>query len=63
MKSPQTIESTKFKYLEEKDSQDPEHIKEVERAWGELAEKRYADIVSGKVKTISLEEMLKRVRG
>ncbi len=35
----------------------------VESAWAELAAKRYAELVSGKVKSVSWEDIKKEVKG
>lgn len=35
----------------------------VEDAWADLAEKRYAELVSGEVKPVSWEEVIKEVKG
>lgn len=35
----------------------------VEEAWADLAEKRYAELVSGEVKPVSWEEVKKEVKG
>ncbi len=35
----------------------------VDLAWAELAEKRYSELVSGKVKSVSWEDIKKEVKG
>ena len=35
----------------------------VDLAWSELAEKRYAELVSGKVESVSWEDIKKEVKG
>lgn len=35
----------------------------VDEAWAELAEKRYAELVSGVVETVSWEEVKKEIKG
>ncbi len=35
----------------------------VDLAWAELAEKRYSELISGKVKSVSWEDLKKEVKG
>ena len=44
-------------------SLETQHEEGVEEAWADLAEKRYAELVSGEVESVSWEEVKKEVKG
>ena len=66
----QAIESTKCLSIKEKatlarcliSSLETRQDEDVEQAWGELAEKRFAELVSGKVKPVSWKDIKKKVK-
>ncbi len=66
----QVIESTKSLSSEERalvahcliSSLETRHDKGVDHAWNELAEKRYAELVSGKTQPVSWNEIKKEVK-
>ena len=44
-------------------SLETQHDQGVDQAWAQLAEKRHAELISGHVKSVSWEDIKKRVKG
>ena len=66
----QAIESTRCLNAKEKatlahcliSSLETKQDEEVEQAWGELAEKRFSDLVTGKVEPVSWNDLKKEIK-